>query len=185
MAKENRAADLDAELAALEAEIAALEGKKPRKGRKATPPAAPESPAAPQPPAAARAEMPAKGRFSLPIKAPSFGRKKDAAPGDSAPAAPEAAPAPIEAPAPAATPAWTAPPPASELTQRYDPTLWRHEGDAWVRVVPQTPVPVVRRVLDENDALVREEPATRADLDSVAGVRAERGLGKLFRRKSS
>ncbi|HET6404545.1 MAG TPA: hypothetical protein VFH78_07850, partial [Candidatus Thermoplasmatota archaeon] len=66
---------------------------------------------------------------------------------------------------------------------RFDLTHWRQEGDAWVRVVPDTPVHVVRRVLDENGNVVREEPASMRDVDEATGVKAERGLGRLLRRK--
>lgn len=173
MAKQKRsAADLDAELAALEAELAALEGKP----KKASPKAAPKVDAAPapvpEPAPEPRGEK--KGRFAMPPM-PKLGRRKAPEPTAPAPeAAPAQAPAPVRAQAPARAPA---------PTPSYDPSLWRQEGDAWVRVVPETPVPVVRRVLDENGNLVREEVASMRDVDEASGVKAERGLGRLLRRK--
>lgn len=209
MAKDKRALDdLDAELAALEAELAALEGKKaaPRP-KKAKPAPREEAPAAAPEPAA---EKPAKRRLALPslkkakgeeppaAPAPAqaaasaepapeaprkkvalpFGRKKSA---DAAEPAAEAAPqepTPTRAPVPASTPAKLAQAPAFART--YDPSLWRHEEGAWVRAVPEAKPIVVRRVLDERDVVVREEPATPEDVDEVTGAKAERGLGKLL-----
>lgn len=168
MAKEKRsAADLDAELAALEAELAALENK-PRK--KAKPETAPRSaaatPPAPEPEPAPAPEPKKKGRFTL----PKLGKKE--APGPA-----PAAPVPSSAPSP--------PPPAPRPSPEpsHDLSLWRQEGDAWVRVVPETRVPVVRRILDEQGNLVREEAATERDVEEASGVKAERGLGRLLRRK--
>lgn len=164
MAKEKRsAADLDAELAALEAELAALEGKakKPKAKPAPTPAPVPEPVEAPTPEPSAEEK---RSRFAM----PKIGRKK----AEPAPPAAEA-PAPTQAPAAAPAP----------VTERVDPTLWRQEGDAWIRVVPETPVPVVRRILDENGALVREEVASPHDVDEARGVKAERGLGRLLRRK--
>lgn len=197
MAKEKRsAADLDAELAALEAELAALEGKSKRKGDK--PPKA-EKPAkaveAPAPKAAALpppAEAPApaapekKGRFSM----PKLGKKK-AEPAPVAPKAPPAIPpTPTEptrdAPAVDDTPVEAiaaAPQRAFGPDPAYDLSLWRQEGDAWIRVVPETPLPVMRRILDENGNVVREGSAEKRDVENVGSVRAERGLGRLLRRK--
>lgn len=193
MAKEKRsAADLDAELAALEAELAALEGKpkkaKPTKPVKtgapapAPPPARESAPAEPAPQAPAEK----KSRFGL----PKFGKKKDtnAQPVSetietaSPPPAPEVAPVPAaSSPLPAADPPQSAarsPPPAS-----YDASVWHQDGDAWVRIVPETRIPVVRRVLDENGNVVREEPADLRQVEGVSSVKAERGLGRLLRRK--
>ena len=177
MAKEKRStADLDAELAALEAEIAALEGKK--KGKKAEPPtpapkrAEPEPRASPAADKAPPAPIEKKGRFAL----PKLGKKKAI----EEPAAP--APEP-EAPAPIPAEAAVALPPAPAPSGSYDSSVWRQDGDAWVRTVPETPVPIVRRVLDEEGNVVREEPAHARDVDHVTGVKAERGLGKLLRRK--
>lgn len=169
MAKKKKLDDLDAELAALEAELAALEGK-PAPAKAAAPPA--PKPAAATAPAPAASETAEKKR-----RLPGFGRKKEAAAPDVAlePVAPPPTPAPAAGPTPAAAPAPAAPP-----LPRGDLTHWRREGDAWVRVVPGFEGPVVRRVLDEQGATVREEPATRADLDEVRGVKAERGVGKLL-----
>lgn len=178
MAKEKRsAADLDAELAALEAELAALEGKPAKVAKKAkgAKPSAAPAPAAASGRAAeptAEAAVEKKGRFAL----PKLGKTKaDPAPEpDSEPASATAAPKPALARAPS---------PSSPLPSRsYDPSLWRQDGDAWVRVVPDTPVPVLRRVLDENGELVREEPASMRDVESARGVKAERGIGRLLRR---
>lgn len=176
MAKEKRsAADLDAELAALEAELAALEGKK--KAAKA-----PKKAEAPKPaPAGEPAATPApqkKGRFSLPL--PKKGKKEapTPAPVDEASAAPE----PVEAersPAEATPPL----PPPTLAAATYDLSLWRQEGDAWVRVVPDTPVASVRRVLDEEGNVVREEPVEAREIESTSAVKAERGLGRFLRRK--
>ena len=178
------AADLDAELAALEAELAALEGKPKKKAEK---PAKKQEAPAPAPTPRAPEPEPAKekkGRFSM----PKLGKKKAEEP--APPAAATAAPAPALAPEPAAAPPDT---PVSELAvapqkafspePEYDLSLWRQEGDAWIRVVPETPLPVMRRVLDENGGVVREESADKRDVDSVSSVRAERGLGRLLRRK--
>lgn len=184
MAKEKRsAADLDAELAALEAELAALEGKA-KKGKRARAGPAPEPPRGP-PPAPAEAAQPApaatekKGRFAL----PKLGKKEvspAAAPAPAAapsPAPPPPSAAPLSAPARAAP---ALPPPASA---EYDLSLWRQDGDAWVRVVPDTPVASVRRVLDEEGNVVREEPVAAREIESTSAVKAERGLGRLLRRK--
>lgn len=200
MAKEKRAfEDLDAELAALEEELAALEGRKPAaKPKKAEKPKEAPAPAPARPSEAPAAPAPEKkGRFALPGKkekpAPTaepaapkpklaipFGKKKAET---GAPAAPAPAPQavavvePLEAP----TPEKLAVAPA--LARTYDPTVWRREGDVWTRTVPDHEPRYVRRILDENGATVREEPATKADADEVAGVKAERGLGRLFGRK--
>lgn len=204
MAKEKRAfEDLDAELAALEAELAALEGKKPAaKPKKAEKPkeapapshAPPEAPSAPAEEKKGRFKLPglsrekdstneevaAKPRLALP-----FGKKK-AEPASDAPAVAAsraaASMAPDE-PMVSPTPAQLAVAPA--LARSYDPALWRREGAAWVRNVPDHEPRYMRRVLDENGAVVREEPATKADADEVAGVKAERGIGRLFGRKRS
>jgi len=181
MSKEKRAADLDAELAALEAELAALESgsakpkKEPKKAKEkpAAAPSPPPTPAAPAPeaPAAPRVSEPKK-RLGLP-----FGKKKPAP-------APEPAPTPLAAatpePAPAAPPAPTLPAPVAE----HDLSMWRQDGTTWIRTVP-TPQRTVRRVLDENGALVREEAASGAEVERVDAVKAERGIGKLFRRKGA
>ena len=196
MAKEKRsAADLDAELAALEAELAALEGKaakraKPDAARRAKPDAA--KPAKPDAARRAKAEgdnevdeAPKKGRFSLPF--PKRSKRADdeivLAPVEPAsppvhpegPAAPLAAPSRAESTPPAPTP--------SAAAAAHDLSLWREEGGAWVRVVPETPVPSVRRVLDENGNVVREEPVDAREIGSTSAVKAERGLGRLLRRK--
>lgn len=171
MAKEKRSvADLDAELAALEAELAALEGK-PKKAKRKTeapapaPAAAPEAPPAPEP----SAPEEKRSRFAL----PKIGKKKaEPEPRPVAAAEPAREPAPVAAPAPA---------PAAEPA--YDASLWREEEGAWVRTIPETAVPVIRRVLDADGQLVREEAASARDVDEARGVKAERGLGRLLRRK--
>jgi predicted flap endonuclease-1-like 5' DNA nuclease len=95
-------------------------------------------------------------------------KKKAPAKGpDSAKAASSAAPAPA--------------PQTSSPQPKPQPLLWRRDGDAWVRTVPGDG-PVVRRVLDEQGNVVREEPATRRDLDENDDVKAERGVGKLLGR---
>jgi hypothetical protein len=175
MAKEKRsAADLDAELAALEAELAALEGKPKKKTEK--PKKAPVAPLE----AAARAQVAAapeprseKKRFGL----PAFGKKKSEPERAPVPAFP-----PTTAPVQALAQAPSLPSLAPAPIPRYDSSVWRQEGDVWVRVVPETPVPVVRRVLDENGGIVREEPAHARDVADVSSVKAERGLGRLLRR---
>ena len=155
----DKRADLDAELAALEAELAQLEARK-----KAPKPA-------PKPEAAAvKPEEPkAKRGFG-------FGKKKDEI----------SAPAPPAAPAPVSVPVVVAPSPQPEARvpslPRTDGSQWREENGAWVRSVAR-PKRVVRRILDENDAVVREEPAGARDIDEVGAVKAERGVGRLFRRK--
>jgi len=177
MAKEKRsAADLDAELAALEAELAALEGKAKKPKEKPTPTKAKpeaEAPSTP-PPAAAPAKEEGKGRFSM----PKFGKREK--PAQALPPEPRSDVRP-PSPASAATPG-----PGQGQGQglgTYDASVWRQDGDAWVRVVPETKVPVVRRVLDENGDVVREEPADARAVDEVSSVKAERGLGRLLRRK--
>lgn len=175
MAKEKRSvADLDAELAALEAEIAALEGKgKTKAAPKPSiqpPAAAPDAPPAPE--KKSRFGLPKRKAAITPEPAPpekkarfGFGRK----------AQPEAqAPAPVEEPVLDDAPV---PAPAT-----YDAAAWRHEDGAWVRSMPRE-VPVVRRVLDEEERVVREEPATRMDLEQDDTVKAERGARRLFGRK--
>lgn len=154
MAKPKRSADdLDAELAALEAELAALGQKKPK--REAKPPAPPE-PAGSAGTEAAAPPASAKPRFGG-LKLPALSAPKEAAPTPAAPAE-----------EPAAT--------------SFDATLWRQEDGAWVRSVPREPV-VIRRILDEEGRIVREEPATMRDLDDETPMKAERGIGKLFRRR--
>jgi hypothetical protein len=169
------------------------------------PSAAPE-PRAEAAPAPAPAKEEKKGRFSMP-KVPKLGRRKAdegvAASSEAAPTAAALAPGQGPAPAPAPAPARgaspvpreapaddtsvadlvAAPAKAFEHGRSYDLSLWRQEGDAWIRVVPETPLPVVRRVLDENGNVVREERAQDRDVESVGSVRAERGLGRLLRRK--
>lgn len=180
MAKEKRsAADLDAELAALEAELAALEAR-PRKGKasKPEPAASAREPASATEPALASAEKPEKrGRFAL----PSIRRK------EATSSTPSAAPYPAvwSAPTPLGLSAAESTPPAprASAADAFDMSVWRQDGDAWVRSVTETPVPVVRRVLDEEGVLVREEPASLRDVDDASGVRAERGIGRLLRRK--
>lgn len=180
MAKEKRsAADLDAELAALEAELAALEGK-PKKAKAEKPKPAPkaEPAAAPAEPSPEPAKEEKKSRFAMPSM-PKLGKKK-------------AEPAPLPPPPPPGaepdvTEAMSEPAPRPSApalrASSYDLSLWRQDGDAWVRSVPETPVPVVRRVLDENGAMVREEVASMSDVDAASGVKAERGIGRLLRRK--
>lgn len=209
MAKEKRSAsDLDAELAALEAELAALEGKprkkveKPAKKKDAPAPASASEPTresaiAPEAEAQPVAQE-KKSRFSMPSmpKLPKLGRKKDAQPPPTTDAPAASAPALRSGETAAAHPfvaaedggtrvdeLTTAPQKAFEPHHQYDLSLWRQEGDAWIRVVPETPLPVVRRILDENGNVVREESAEKRDVESVSSVRAERGLGRLLRRK--
>lgn len=165
MAKPKRsAADLDAELAALEAELAEMEQ---RKGKpKAAPAKAAPEPSlrpAPEPGAPAKAEEPREGKPRFGLRLPKRGK---AAPEPAPPPMPEARPAPRAA----------APEP------RFDASLWREEDGAWVRTVPGEGV-VVRRILDEDGNVVREEPATPRDLEEETPVKAERGLGRLLRRK--
>lgn len=185
MAKERRsAADLDAELAALEAELAALEGKPKSKAKAAAkaeakakaevpevkPTRVPETQSeAPSVPAPEK-----KSRFAL----PKFGKSKTEPAPESAPVP---APSPV-APAIASEPA-PAPRPIASPASSFDLSLWRQDGDAWVRTVPETPVPVVRRVLDEEGNVVREEKAEPREVEQATGVKAERGLGRLLRRK--
>ena len=183
MAKQKRsAADLDAELAALEAELAALERKPKKAGPSPAPapgaapaPATHATPDAPSAPAALEPEpAPAperKGRFALP-KVPKLGKRKAEA---------EPVPAPVAVPEERHAPTPAAPRPPAQAS--YDLSLWRQEGDAWVRAVPETPVTVMRRVLDESGNVVREEPASLRDVDEARGVKAERGIGRLLRRK--
>ena len=121
---------------------------------------------------------------------PTFGRRKADAPGE-APAEdasatrvdvmPEAAPV-MPAPLPAAAPA----PRRAPSIPVTDPTPWRQEeSGAWVRVVPGSAKPVVRRILDEEDRVVREEPADEAALHETSGAAdGEKGFGRLFRRRS-
>lgn len=72
------------------------------------------------------------------------------------------------------------PPPAPAAA--YDLSAWRHEEGAWVRTNAR-PVPAVRRILDEEDKVVREEPAPPAEIESNETVKAERGARRLFGRK--
>lgn len=196
MAKEKRsAADLDAELAALEAELAALENRPKKAKKKDAPPPAPIVPTRaverasavepPQAPPEPKTEK--KSRFAMPAL-PKIGKKKPepaAAPPAESPSIVEAMSEPHAAssPSPSPTPAPGPKAPALAPSPSYDLSLWRQEGDGWVRVVPDTPVPVVRRVLDEKGNLVREEPASTREVDEASGVKAERGLGRLLRRK--
>lgn len=85
----------------------------------------------------------------------------------------EPEPAPRAAPAPAADP-----PPQGDLTH------WRHVDGEWVRAIPDHDGPILRRILDEDENVVREEAATADELDQVSGIKAERGVGKLFGGKS-
>lgn len=176
MAKPKRSADdLDAELAALEAELAALGQKKPKREAKPAPPPGAPVPAAPpsaeEAPTSSQAPAPpARSRFG--IKLPKRGKATEPAPTAAA------APAPAT-PLPAPQPARAAPKPTAPPT--YDASLWRQEDGAWVRSVPREAV-VVRRVLDENGRVVREEPASARDLEDETPMKAERGIGKLFRR---
>lgn len=174
MAKPKRTpADLDAELAALEAELAALGQKKPKKE---APPPAPAKEAAP-PVAPAPAEAPREGAPAKPARfgGLKLGRKAKAeAPAEAAPAAPKPEPAAKPAPAPA----------RAAPQQSYDAALWRQEEGAWVRTVPGE-ARVVRRILDEKGEVVREEKASAQDLEERTPVKAERGIGKLFRRRSA
>jgi hypothetical protein len=168
MAKKKRSGDdLDAELAALEAELAALEGKPARK-KETAPPSPPPTPAAPRAP-----EEKKKLRFPLGArKKPAAEEAKPPAPKPAHEGAFPLAPEPAPGPAPS---------PAPERLPTFDPSAWRQDGDAWVRAVPGEPR-VVRRILDEEGNVVREEQATRRDVDEVTGVKAERGVGKLMGR---
>jgi hypothetical protein len=94
------------------------------------------------------------------------------------PAPPPGAAEPARAPA---SPPPAAPRPAPAAAPKPDPSLWRRDGDEWVRAVPGEPR-VVRRVLDEQGNLVREETVASSALDDVDEVKAERGVGKLFGR---
>ncbi|MFA5863013.1 MAG: hypothetical protein WDA16_15080 [Candidatus Thermoplasmatota archaeon] len=76
---------------------------------------------------------------------------------------------------PAQAPPAPAPPPVGDLS------LWRRDGDAWVRTVPGHG-PIVRRVLDEQGNVIREESVTRSELEGVSEVKAERGVGRLLGR---
>lgn len=168
MAKKKKLDDLESELAELEAELAALEGK-----AASAAPAKPKAAPAPEPePAPAEEEdAPKKRRFGLPkLKK---GAAAEAPPAAEVAEAGEAKPAKAE-PKPEAPKT-----PPAELP-RGDLTHWRRDGDTWVRAIPEHSGPIVRRVLDEDDQVVREEPATQEDLDEVTGVKAERGVGKLL-----
>lgn len=153
MAKAKRSA------ADLDAELAALEAELAQlEGRKQAKPKAAAPP--PEPEAKAEAEPPsqprpakARARFALP--------KRQASPRPAA-----SPPAPVAAP----------------VTPKADASLWRQEDGAWIRTVPGETA-VVRRILDETGALVREEPASARDLEEETPVKAERGIGKLFRRR--
>lgn len=206
MAKEKRSVDdLDAELAALEAELAALEGRKaaPKKKAPAKPAPAPkaaqkpaevaqadqEPEAAPEEPKRKRGLSLPKPKLTKPKLALPFGKKS--ASDEPAPAQPET-PALVDTesqspPAIAQAPAIALVPtpeeesgPRREAIPVTDGSHWRAEDGAWVRDVPDTPIPVIRRVLDEDGAIVREESATQADLDEVSGVKTERGIGKIL-----
>lgn len=87
--------------------------------------------------------------------------------------------APASEPAPAAP----APTPAPAPAPSFDASKWRREENAWVRTVDTKPA-VVRRILDENDNVVREEPATEEDVGSSTPAKAERGIGRFLRRRS-
>lgn len=180
MSKEKRAADLDAELAALEAELAALEAGTRKKAPKAPKAQAPRA-TAPTPdtePAPAPASK-RRGFF--------LGRKttEPAAPDERAapvaPPAPDAAP-PVPLTSAAALPE-TARNAAPDPATTFDLSLWRNENGAWIRRVA-TPPRTVRRILDAEGNLVREEPAHERDVQDVGAVKAERGIGRLFRRRS-
>lgn len=164
MAQKKEPSDIDAELAALEAELAALKAPK-KDARKPAPEPAPSAALAPE------SAAPAKKRGF------GFGRKKEASPAPAPHVTPPAADlAPDPRPAPVADA------PAGGITvPDVDPGLWRQDGHAWVRTLPNEPK-VLRRILDEEDRVVREESATRADVDDVPEVKAERGLGRLFGR---
>lgn len=179
MAKPKRsAADLDAELAALEAELAAL-------GQKKAKPAAPPAPKAepkPEPPTPAP-EVPApqpEAPTPEPVEKKRFGLKLPKR--EKRAAEPEPAPAPTPEPAPEPAKAQRAAPPPPAPLPKFDASLWREEDGAWVRAVPGE-ARVVRRILDEKGEVVREEPASMRDLEEETPVRAERGFGKLLRRK--
>ena len=97
--------------------------------------------------------------------------------------APEPQPAPEAPPAPAPVEASVARPPPrpAELDAQYDAEVWSQDDDgAWVRVVAGTPPRTIRRILDEDDNVVREEEADAEDAEQAAGAKAERGVGKLF-----
>ena len=68
-----------------------------------------------------------------------------------------------------------------EIIPVTDASLWRSEdGGAWVRQVEGTPKPVVRRILNDDGEVVREETATQDELDEATGARAQRGVTKLL-----
>lgn len=188
--------DLEAELAALEAELAGLEPAKKAKARPAE-----KKPKTPAPEPVAE-PAPAKPRFALgrkkeaaaetapPEEAPKgkpkfglgFGKKKatvEATPPPAIPRveAPAAPPVVAQAPAVALV---EEPPRQREPIPVTDASSWRRDESGWVRTVRSTPRPVMRRVLDEDGAVVREESATQEDLDEVTGVKAERGVGKIL-----
>jgi hypothetical protein len=203
MAKKKKLDDLDAELAALEAELAALEGKAaPSKAPNKAPASVAPAPSPGPDAAVVRGRAPAepaatKRRISFGKKAPGvadrdvapaggaaaklklpFGRKK----GDTG-GVPSAAAHGPEGPSAVTVPVKTPQAPAPSVAEplpKGDLTNWRQEGGVWIRAIPGYEGPVVRRVLDEEGATVREERATRADLDEVTGVKAERGVGKLL-----
>lgn len=145
--------DLEAELRRMEEELAALKGKKPEKKakRKEAPPTEVASEAAPAVPP----EAPKK-RFGL----PKFGKKGEAPVPDPVAAesvAPEAALAP--------PPAEAAREPAQREASRDAAVAstpsgrWRREGRVWVLQNPPREPVHLRRVLDADGRVVREEPA--------------------------
>lgn len=132
-------------------------------------------------------ESPAKSRFAIgkPKLAMPFGKKKrEDAPAEAPATEPlvetdtDAPPAIVRAPAVAVVEEDR--PRQAEVVPVTDASNWRAEHGAWVRANPDTPTTVVRRILDEEGEVVREEPATQDDLDEVTGVKAEKGLGKLL-----
>lgn len=95
-----------------------------------------------------------------------------------------ATPPPAAAPAPEASRPPPPPPPAPPAAPEYpvtDASVWRQEGEAWVRTVP-TQARIVRRILDEDGNTVREEVGEANTIDNTPEVKAERGVGKLFGR---
>lgn len=132
----------------------------------------------------------AEGRSRLGL--PALGRKGRAEPVEETPREPErhyvdrAPERVMEAPIPAPAPRARAPPPIPVT----DPSVWRQEESAWVRIVPDRPATRVRRILDEEDRVVREEPVSESDLrdegrdePDAPQEKSKPSIGRLFRRK--
>lgn len=201
---EDELAQIEAELAALEGRAP------PPKAKKAPAKPAPEPEAAPAEPVErddapaekrklpfglgrkkepASDEAPAQSAESKPKFALPFGKKKQQE------AQPEEAPPEPETPAllelHAEVPPAIAQAPGlaiaedgireREIIPLTDASLWRSDdGGAWVRQVEGTPKPVVRRILNDDGEVVREESATQDELDDATGARAQRGVTKLL-----